>query len=181
MHVCFFTLKKVRAGWWHDSPGVLEMHISLKMHIFIGFCPTSGLFRESGAMAGWQQAPAGNHRLGHLGRAGRNEKFFWVFFLTTLLLLSFTLSLCCWIEMFLSTCCPHMHKTLDLSRGGGKSGSCMNEIKDGSKYLLSRKMGQIYQSVTVGRFGLLKKKSKKKEKKEITILLYWFFTVRAIT
>lgn len=71
----FFYSEKVWAGWWHDSPGILKMHISLKMHIFIGFCPTSGLFWESGGMAGWQQAPAGNHRHGHLGRAGKNENF----------------------------------------------------------------------------------------------------------
>lgn len=30
-----------------------------------------GLLRESGGMAGWQQAPTGNHWDGHLGSAGR--------------------------------------------------------------------------------------------------------------
>lgn len=92
MHVCFFHSEKrgeldgdmIAAG----SSGILKMHVSLKMHIFIGLCPTSGLFRESGGMAGREQAPAGNHRHGHLGRAGRNEKcFLFFFFLTTLFLL----------------------------------------------------------------------------------------------
>lgn len=120
----FFHSEKAWAEWWHDSPGILKMHISLKMHIFIGFRPTSGLFWESGGMAGWQQAPAGNHRHGHLGRAGKNENFFYIFFLTTWLLLHyfFSFMLSCWIKMFLSTCRPYMHKTLDPSRGGRKSG-----------------------------------------------------------
>lgn len=46
--------------------------------IFTSFCSILGLLWESGGMAGRQQAPAGNHRHGHLGSAGRwfGDKWF---------------------------------------------------------------------------------------------------------
>lgn len=178
MHVFSFTPKKVWAGWWHDSPGILKMRTSLKMHIFIGFCPTSGLFWESGGMAGWQQAPADNHRHGHLSRAGRNENFFLFVFFSQLCSSSFMLS--CWIKIFLSTCHPQMHKTLDPNRG--------LVGRDQAKVWMKSKMvpstycpGKWVSNVKVWLLVDLACKKKRKKRKERKKLLHWYFAVLAVT
>lgn len=68
--------------------------------IFTSFCSILGLLWESGGMAGRQQAPAGNHRHGHLGSAGRwfGDKWFFpssICFASLPFLFPFLLCVCC--------------------------------------------------------------------------------------
>lgn len=99
-------------GKWNgrDSPAAWEMHFSL-VGVFTSLCFISGLLWESGGVAGWQQAPAGNHRHGHLGSAGKrlsDKLLFHSSFLRASLPVSLINVFCvgAFVCVYLSVCLP---------------------------------------------------------------------------